>query len=129
MIALNHNHSSFYTDSLMSFFEHPNSLKGSIKNYIAIIQSLRQIDSYLDSTIDNLDVSMELSGIDTEDKIDNLLLKLERVSETNEKILASESLQKWYYLPIRYFLNKVEDSNYSLQGLLGSKQAEIRFSK
>lgn len=125
MIALNHNHSSFYNDSLMSFFNRQNSLKEFVHSYVKVIKQLRRLDSYLDNYIENLDINLELNGIDTVNKIDDFLIRLEQLTEINEQFLSDEELDTWYYYPIRYLLDKVEDSNYSLQGLLSSKQAEL----
>lgn len=128
MIALHQNQSSFYTDNIVSFFDNQNSYKESFSHYTSVLKKLNKVDSYLNHFIDNLDITLDVQGIDTVDKIDDILLNLESISDINEEILSNQEYKKWYFMPIRYLIDRIETSNYSLQGLLGAKQAEIMFT-
>ena len=73
--------------------------------------------------IDELELFLKLNKIDSVEKIDNILLQLEEFSETIDKELEENHLQKWYNYPLRYMIEKVETSNMSLQAMLGTEQA------
>jgi len=63
--------------------------------------------------------------LDTLEKIDEVLINLEELSDLSNEVLETKEINKWYNLPIRYMVDKLEDRNMALQGLLLSKQANL----
>ncbi|MFK5975835.1 MAG: hypothetical protein QM493_04955 [Sulfurovum sp.] len=123
MIALNQNYFdiNYFTSSNqnISFFD-------DIIHYFNMLKKFYSLYKFLQSSISNIDNFLLLLGADSLDKIDEVLIRLEEFSDlSNEIITKDKSLHKWYNYPIRFMLNRVETSNMSLQGMLGSQQALI----
>ncbi|TQV62322.1 MAG: hypothetical protein FNT15_07245 [Sulfurovum sp.] len=60
---------------------------------------------------------MIINRLDSVKKIDEILVNLENLSEITNKLLESDNF------PFKHILNKLEDDNMLLQGLLLSSQA------
>ena len=124
MIALNQNYFNIDIDSFTPSFKNANSFLDGSKAYISILKEIYSLNKFLQVSIYNVENFLLLNGADSVEKIDNILIKLEEFSEQTEQLLEENELfNKWYNLPLRYAVNKVETSNMSLQAMLGSKQA------
>lgn len=124
MIALNQNYFNLNLDYSLP------SLKSGIltatKAYISTLKELYNLNKFLQISIYNIENFLLLNGADTVEKIDDILIKLEDISEVSSELLEeNKTLKKWYNYPLRYMIERVETSNMSLQAMLGSQQAQI----
>ena len=124
MIALNQNYFNLNLDYSLP------SLKSGIltatKAYISTLKELYNLNKFLQISIYNIENFLLLNGADTVEKIDDILIKLEDISEVSSELLEeNKTLKKWYNYPLRYMIDRVETSNMSLQAMLGSQQAQI----
>jgi hypothetical protein len=124
MIALNQNYFNLNLD-----YSIPNLQSGfltAIKSYISTLKELYSLNKFLQISIYNIEIFLLINGADSVDKIDDILIKLEDISEISSELLEeNRTLGKWYNYPLRYMIEKVETSNMSLQAMLGSQQAQF----
>ncbi|MDQ7086038.1 MAG: hypothetical protein Q9M36_14495 [Sulfurovum sp.] len=124
MIALNQNY--FNIEYFMPSFKEENSLAKGFRVYISILKELYGLNTFLQSSIYNIEHFLLLNGADDVEKIDNILMKLELFTDLSSGLLEeNKELQLWYNSPLHWMLDRVESSNMSLQAMLGSKQAEL----
>ena len=123
--TLNQNYFNLNFNYLMPSFNYKNSLTEKSKNYIKLFKELYTLRSILKKYFDNLDTFLLINKFNTLEKIDDVLISLENLSELTNEVLESEKIKKWYNFPIYYITDKVEDRNMALQGLLLSKQAHL----
>ncbi|MBD3794948.1 MAG: hypothetical protein IE881_03220 [Epsilonproteobacteria bacterium] len=111
------------------YFAHKNKVESDlfskIRDYIQLYKSSNNLAYILRGYAENLDTLLLINRLDTVDKIDEILVNLENLSEITNKLLESDNLKLIYNLPLRYILNKLEDNNMLLQGLLLSSQAHL----
>jgi len=117
------NQNFFNIDFFTFKFDKHSNLFESIILYTKLIKELNHTNKILRIMIDELELFLKLNKIDSVEKIDNILLQLEEFSETIDKELEENHLQKWYNYPLRHMIEKVETSNMSLQAMLGTEQA------
>ena len=124
MIALNQNYFNLNLD-----YSLPNLQRGFLtatKSYISTLKELYNLNKFLQVSIYNIENFLLLNGADTVEKIDDILIKLEDISEVSSELLEENTtLTKWYNYPLRYMIDRVETSNMSLQAMLGSQQAQL----
>ena len=126
MVAVNQNYFNFSSDYFIPSIKYDNSLIKSISAYGSTLKELYNLNKFLQVSIYNIENFLLLNGADSVDKIDNILIKLEEISEVSSELLEeNEKLKKWYNYPLHYMIDKVETSNMSLQAMLGSQQAQI----
>ena len=95
-----------------------------LKVYVSVFQELRSFNNFIQSSIYNIENFLLLNGVDSVEKIDNILMRLESFSEQTQKLLnESVVFNKWYSFPLRYMFKKLDTSNASFQAMLGSQQA------
>jgi len=125
MLAIEQN----YFSSSFNFFEasthKEHSLMENIKSYAQVITRLHTLRKLLKSNFNNFDTYVLINKLDNMEKIDSMLINLEDLSEFTNDILESKDYQAWSMFPIRYMVNKIEDWNMALQGLLLSRQAHL----
>jgi hypothetical protein len=111
------------------YFEHKNKVESDlfskIRDYIQLYKSSSNLSYILRGYAENLDTLLLINRLDTVDKIDEILVNLENLSEVTNELLESDKLKLIYNLPLKYILNKLEDNNMLLQGLLLSSQAHL----
>jgi len=95
----------------------------SSKAYFSTFIELYNMNNFFQRGIKNIDKYLFLFGADNAQKIDNILLKLEEITDYSSELLESQEINKWYNYPIYYAFNKMETSCMSLQALLASKEA------
>ncbi len=95
----------------------------SSKAYFLTFIELYNMNNFFQRGIKNIDKYLFLFGADNAQKIDNILLKLEEITDYSSELLESQEINKWYNYPIYYAFNKMETSCMSLQALLASKEA------
>ena len=126
MVAVNQNYFNFSSDYFIPSIKYDNSLIKSISAYGSTLKELYNLNKFLQVSIYNIENFLLLNGADSVDKIDNILIKLEEISEVSSELLEeNEKLKKWYNYPLHYMIDRVETSNMSLQAMLGSQQAQI----
>jgi len=89
----------------------------TIKYYVELYKIISELSYVLCCYAENLDTLLLINELDTVEKIDEVLISLENLSEINNELLESDNL------PFKHILNKLEDNNMLLQGLLLSSQA------
>jgi len=126
MVAVNQNYFNFSSDYFIPSIKYDNSLIKTVSAYGSTLKELYNLNKFLQVSIYNIENFLLLNGADSVDKIDNILIKLEEISEVSSELLEeNEKLKKWYNYPLHYMIDKVETSNMSLQAMLGSQQAQI----
>ncbi len=126
MVAVNQNYFNFSSDYFIPSIKYDNSLIKTIGAYISTLKELYNLNKFLQVSIYNIENFLLLNGADSVEKIDNILITLEEFTDfSNELLEDNQKLKKWYNYPLRYMIDKVETSNMSLQGMLGSQQAQI----
>jgi hypothetical protein len=125
MLAINQN----YFSSNFTYFEPTTKENSSIFSYLSsylnVVKELHTLKKVLKSNFDNFETYLLVNKLNTVEEIDKVLINLEELSDFTNEILDKEELQTWLNSPIRYMINKVEDWNMALQGLLLSKQAHF----
>lgn len=102
----------------------PNSkLFDSSKAYFITLIELYNMNSFFQKGIKNIDKYLFLFGANNAQKIDDILLKLEEITDYSSELLESQEINKWYNYPIYYAFDKMETSCMSLQAMLASKEA------
>ena len=125
MVAVNQNYFNLNFNYYLPSFEQNNSFVKRIKENIQLFKELYTLRKILKSYFDNLDTFLLIHKLDTLEKIDEVLINLEELSDLSNEVLETKEINKWYNLPIRYMVDKLEDRNMALQGLLLSKQANL----
>ena len=125
MVAVNQNYFNLNFNYYLPSFEQNNSFVKRIKENIQLFKELYTLRKILKSYFDNLDTFLLIHKLDTLEKIDEVLINLEELSDLSNEVLETKEINKWYNLPIRYMVDKLEDRNMALQGLLLSKQAHL----
>ena len=126
MVAVNQNYFNFSSDYFIPSIQYDNSLIKSISAYGSTLKEFYNLNKFLQVSIYNIENFLLLNGADSVEKIDDILIKLEDISDISSELLEdNETLKKWYNYPLRYMIDKVETSNMSLQAMLGSQQAQI----
>ena len=126
MIAVNQNYFNLNFDYyLSSFNQKNNSFVQIIKENINLFKDIYTLKKILTSYFDNLDTFLLIHKLDTLEKIDDVLISLEELSDLSNEVLETKEINIWYNFPIRYIVDKLEDRNMALQGLLLSKQAHL----
>ena len=125
MVAVNQNYFNLNFDYYLPSFEQNNSFLKRIKENIQLFKELYTLRKILKSYFDNLDTFLLIHKLDTLEKIDEVLISLEELSDLSNEVLETTEINRWYNLPIRYMVDKLEDRNMALQGLLLSKQAHL----
>jgi len=126
MVAVNQNYFNFSSDYFIPSIKYDNSLIKSISAYGSTLKEFYNLNKFLQVSIYNIENFLLLNGADSVEKIDDILIKLEDISDISSELLEdNETLKKWYNYPLRYMIDKVETSNMSLQAMLGSQQAQI----
>ena len=125
MVAVENSHFSLnFEDYLPNFKQHSSFIK-RVKENIKLFKDIYTLKEILKDYFDNLDIFLLLNRLDTLEKIDEVLISLEELSDLTQKVLDTKDINIWYNLPIRYIIDKLEDRNMALQGLLLSKQAHL----
>lgn len=122
MVAID-NHKYFNIDFFTLKFDGHDSFSRNVKRYFGILKKLNEANISLQLYIEHFDFYLEIMKLDTVEKIDEILINLETISEILEKELEDSNVKKWYFYPIHYMFEKVEASNQSLQAMLGTQQA------
>lgn len=126
MVAINQNYFNFNSDYFIPSIKYENTLVKNISAYGSTLKELYNLNKFLQVSIYNVENFLLLNGADSVEKIDNILLTLEDFTDfSNELLEDNQKLKKWYNYPLRYMVDKVETSNMSFQGMLGSQQAQI----
>ena len=125
MVAVNQNYFNLNFNYYLPSFEQNNSFVKRIKENIQLFKELYTLRKILKSYFDNLDTFLLIHKLDTLEKIDEVLISLEELSDLSNEVLETTEINRWYNLPIRYMVDKLEDRNMALQGLLLSKQANL----
>jgi len=125
MVAVNQNYFNLNFDYYLPSFKQNSSFVKRIKENIQLFKGLYTLKKILKSYFDNLDTFLLIHKLDTIEKIDEVLIGLEELSDLSNEVLESKEINRWYNLPIRYMVDKLEDRNMALQGLLLSKQAHL----
>lgn len=126
MVAVNHNYFNFDVDYFTPSFEKSSSLLNTAKRYMSVLRGLYSLNKFLQTSIYNVENFLLLTGADSVEKIDDILIKLEDFTDLSQETLEeNEQLKKWYNYPLRYMVDKVETSNMSLQAMLASQQAHL----
>jgi len=125
MIAINQNYFSLN----FNYFE-PSSTKEhsfieNIKVHAEILKKLHTFRTILKSNFNNFDTYVLIGKLDSIEKIDEVLITLEDLSEFTNNILENDDYKSWANFPMRYMADKIEDWNMALQGLLLSRQAHL----
>jgi len=124
MIAINHNYFNLNIDYFIPSSKQSNSFLDNLKAYILIFKKLYTTNKVIQNFIYNVESFLFLSGADTVDKIDEIIMKLEDFSEFTQELLEKDKdFNKWYNYPLRYMLDKIDSSTMSLQAMMGSQQA------
>jgi len=89
----------------------------TIKYHLKLYTIINELSYILRGYAENLDTLLLINRLDTIDKIDEILINLENLSEITNELLESDNF------PLKHILNKLEDNNMLLQGLLLSSQA------
>ncbi len=130
MVTINQNYFNFNSDYFISSIKYKNTLLKSISAYMTTLKELYNLNKFLQVSIYNIENFLLLNGADSVEKIDNILVTLEEFTDfSNELLEDNQKLKKWYNYPLRYMVDKVETSNMSFQGMLGSQQALIMHKK
>jgi len=122
MVAID-NHKYFDIDLFTLKFNGHNSFIRIVKSYFRILKKLNEANKSLQFYIKHFDFYLEIMKLDTVEKVDEILINLETISELLEKDLQDSNVLTWYFYPIYYMFEKVEASNQSLQAMLGTHQA------
>lgn len=126
MIGINQNYFSLnfnYFEPSTTTEEH--SFIKSIKIHAEILKKLHTFRTILKSNFNNFDTYVLIGKLDSVEKIDEVLINLEDLSEFTNDILENKDYKSWANFPMRYMVDKVEDWNMALQGLLLSRQAHL----
>jgi hypothetical protein len=91
----------------------------TIKYYVELYKIISELSDVLCCYSENLDTLLIINRLDTVEKIDEILVNLENLTEITNELLESDNF------PFKYILNKLEDDNMLLQGLLLSSQAHL----
>ena len=125
MLAIDQN----YFSSNFNYFEasttKEHSFMDNIKTYAEILKQLHTFRKVLKSNFNNFDTYVLINKLDNMEKIDSMLINLEDLSEFTNDILENKDYKSWVMFPMRYMVDKVEDWNMALQGLLLSRQAHL----
>lgn len=95
------------------------------KSYLCLLKNLYTLQKIFKSNLKNLDTYLSINKLYDIEKIDEILIGLEELSEVTDKILDSNKFKQWKNYPIWYATDKLEDANMSFQGLLASTQAHL----
>ncbi len=96
-----------------------------ISAYITMARTLNSMRKILKFQFNNFEAFIKIYNLDTPDKVDNILIKLENMSEQHNISLNNALLNKWYAYPLYYLVDRIEDWNMALQGLLMSLDVEL----
>jgi len=96
-----------------------------ISVYITMFKTLNSMRKILKFQFNNFEAFIKIYNLDTPDKVDNILIKLENMSEQHNLSLDNTLLNKWYAYPLYYLVDRIEDWNMALQGLLMSLDVEL----
>jgi len=91
----------------------------TIKYYVELYKIISELSYVLCCYSENLDTLLIINRLDTVEKIDEILVNLENLTEITNELLESDNF------PFKHILNKLEDDNMLLQGLLLSSQAHL----
>ena len=122
MIAIPKNQFSIDLDFNSSTLEYT-------KSYLTLLHKLYRLQKILKSNIDNLNEYLTINQLYNIEKIDEILIGLEDLSELTEEILTTDNSKYWTNYPIWYMVDKLEDANMTLQGLLLSTQSHLSEDK
>ncbi|KIM10076.1 MAG: hypothetical protein KU38_08075 [Sulfurovum sp. FS08-3] len=125
MVTVNQNYFNINFDYILPTFNHK-SLLDRVQKYVTLYKEINALKNTLKSYFDNIDNYLLINKLNSVDKIDEVLINLEDLSEFANEILDNQELKRWYNAPLSHALNKLEDRNIALQGLLLSKQAHIK---
>ena len=124
MVAVNNNYFNIDINYFGTSLKKTSSFLDRVREYIDVLKKMYNLDKFLQASIYNIENFLFLNSIDSIEKIDDILIKLEDFSQQNEDMLQeNEFLNKWYNLPLRYAIEKIDSSNMSLQAMLSSQQA------
>jgi len=96
-----------------------------ISRYITMFKTLNGIRKMFKLQFNNFDFYIMAYELDTIEKVDNMAIKLENISDIHNNLLENEDLKKWYYYPLYYLVDRIEDWNMALQGLLSALEIEL----
>ena len=122
MIAIPKNQFSIDLDFNSSTLEYT-------KSYLTLLHKLYRLQKILKSNIVNLNEYLTINQLYNIEKIDEILIGLEELSELTEEILTTDNSKYWTNYPIWYMVDKLEDANMTLQGLLLSTQSHLSEDK
>jgi len=101
------------------------SFLSAIDKYITNLKRFNSIRGFLKNLFINFDEYIAMNQINSIEKIENILDTLDAVSEATNELLEDKHFKKWYMYPLYYTIDRVEDWNMALQGLLTSLEAQI----
>ena len=107
-----------YSSSIKSL-----SIVNRVKQYILILTILYRQNKFFQNGIKDIDLFLFLFGANNAEKVDDILIRLEELTDHTTKLLESKHLKSWFFYPLRYAIDKTETSCMSLQALLASKEA------
>ncbi|MBU1666937.1 hypothetical protein KKC13_00840 [bacterium] len=125
MIAINQNYFSLNFNDFEATATNKHSFIENIKVRIELFKKLHTFRAILKSNFNNFDTYVLIGKLDSIEKIDEVLITLEDLSEFTNDILDNKDYKSWANFPMRYMANKIEDWNMALQGLLLSRQAHL----
>lgn len=124
MIAIENNNYLNIDHFTLKFDSHTNLIK-IISIYFGLLKEISHTNKFLQFTIAHFEEYIELSKIDSVEKIDEILVLHEEFTDKIIERLEKGEFHQWYLFPLRYMLEKLITSSMSLQSLLGTQQALI----
>jgi hypothetical protein len=113
-----------------SYIQIPNfsdtSVLQNLTKYIKTFKTLNQARRLLKSIFNNFDTFVLINNLNNSKTIDQFLLNLEDITESNEELLETHILSQWHLYPLYYLVDKIEDWNMATQGLLTGLEAQLK---
>jgi hypothetical protein len=100
-----------------------------IRSYLALFHKLYTLCKILKSNFKNINEYLTINQLYNIEKIDEVLIGLEELSDLTEEILTTKKFKSWINYPIWYMVNRLEDENMRLQGILLSTQSHLSEDK
>ncbi len=101
------------------------SIFKAIDKYITMLKTLNSIRKIYKLQFNNFKFYIMAHNLDTIEKVDNMAIKLEGLSDIHNNLLEDTELQRWYAYPLYYLVDRIEDWNMASQGLLMSLDVEL----